>query len=287
VPLRHPSCPRARVSRVWRVWREPRPEPPTAPRTGPPRSRPTPPSPTVAQPRPTKPRVGCRRSRRHPHPGPAPATRGPKGSREAKGSRGARGPRAIRPCPGFLDHRGPPPRRPTSGAQVPASGVLPLRRPLGPVGQRVPRAQADSVPAGREAGLTSRAAGRPRRGLPDQVRPGRVRPGPADPVDPGLVPVLRVPARGRATTRSARPRPAWGRRLRPGRRRLVRLVRPARKIVLPVPDSPRALRAVPVAPVGSPVVLVRADGVPAGQAAAPTAVRVLAVRVRAAPGRAR
>jgi hypothetical protein len=275
VPRRLPSRPRGRR------------EPSTAAQTGRPRPHPMPPSLTAArrfrQVRPTRPRAGCRRSRRHPRPGPARALQR------------LRGFRAIRQLRGFRDRRGPRPHRRTSGAQGPAR-LVPRRprrlRPRGLAGQRDLRALGASDPAAqarREAGLTSRVrelrAGHPRRGLRDLVRQGRVRQGPADPAAPGRVLVARVLARGQAITRSARPRPAWDRRLRPGRRHPVppaRLVRPARPSV---PGSPREPQAVPALPVGS-LVLVRAAADRAGPVR-PMAVRVRAVRVRAAPGRAR
>jgi hypothetical protein len=284
LPRRLPSRPRER------------PEPSTAPQTGRPRPHPVSPSLTVAprfpEARPTKPRAHCRRSRRHPRPGPV---------RVLRGVLGFLGFRAIRQLRGFRDRRGPRPPRQTSGARGPARLVprlprLPrLPRPRGPAGQRDLRAPgvsdqaAPAAQAGREAGLTSRVrdlrAGRPRRGLRDLVRPGRVRPGPAA---PGLVPVVPVLARGQATTHSAPPRPAWGRRLRPGRRHpvpLVPLARLARQLIRPVPGSPRVPQAVPALPVGS-LVLVRADEDRAGLAR-PMAVLVRAVLVLAAPGRAR
>jgi hypothetical protein len=287
-PRRLPSRPRERR------------ESSTAAQTARPRPRPMPSSLTAAprfrQVRPTKPRDGCRRSRRHPRPGPA---------------RGLRGFKAIRQLRGFLDRREPRPPRRTSGAQGPARLVPRHLRHLRPrglaaqrglegqrglAGQRGLRAPGASDPAAqarREAGLTSRVrelrAGRPRRGLRDLVRQGRVRRGPADLAAPGLVLVARVLARGQATTRSARPRPAWDRRLRPGRRRPVppaRLALLVRQLIRPVLGSPRGPQAVPALPVGS-LVLVRADADRAGRPVRPMAVRVLAVRVRAAPGRAR
>ena len=112
--------------------------------------------------------------------------------------------------------------------------------------------------------------GRPRHGRRAKVPPGPV---PRALVRP--VRVLLVPAPGRVTTRSARPRPVWGRRRRPGRRvrplasRLVRASRPA------PPVGP----AVPAARVPAAAALLAAPARPMA--------RVPAARVRAVPGRAR
>jgi hypothetical protein len=214
-------------------------------------------------------RARCRRFRRHPPPGPGltPDT-----------TRGPRGPRGVRALRGFPDRRRPQLPRPTSGARVPARLVL---RPRGPAGRA---GQGASAQAGPRDGRTSRARGvrvpgRLRRGLRDLVVPGRVRPGRA-----GLVPVagVHVPARGRVTTRSARPRPAWDRRLRPGPKHPAR---PVSRLSPAVPDRLRAPRPVPEVL----VVLVRPDVARAGQARrtedlaqAGSRVRVLAV-----PGQAR
>ncbi len=212
-------------------------------------------------------RVGCRRFRRHQPPGPARAT---------PGLRRHRAVRALRGCPGRRRLRSP---RRTSGAPGPAR---PVRLPRGRAAQQVQGVQrvlGVSVQAGPQAGLTSRrrepGPGRPPRGPRVRARPGRVRPGQADPA-PGLV--VRVPAPGQAITRSARPRLAWGQRLRPGPRRLVRPVSP-----LPgVRGSRRAHRAPPVVPAA----LARPDAAPAGPACL-MAGPVRAALVRAAPGRAR
>jgi hypothetical protein len=235
------------------------------------RSRPTAPpragSPQVPGP-PTQRRVGCRRSRSHPRPGQNPGTRGP--SRESQGL-------LARPVPrGCRVRRGPRPRRPTSAvrgrakraraARVPRAGLLCRvaagRAALAGSAQAPPRA----VPTRRVR--VARVRGRLRRGLRDQVLPGRVRPGQVDPV---RVRALRVPARGRATTRSVRPRPAWGRRLRLGPRAQAHLVSRA------VPGPRRAPPAAPAAPVAR----VRPDAGLAGP------VRPMADRVPADPGRAR
>ncbi len=209
-------------------------------------------------------RVGCRRFRRHQPPGPARATPGLRGRQAVLALRGYPGSRRLRS-----------PRR-TSGAPGPARPVRLLR---GRAAQRVQGVQGGSVQAGPQAGLTSRprelGPGRPPRGPLVRVRPGRVRPGQADPA-PGRV--VRVLAPGQAITRSARPRLAWGQRLRPGRRRLVRPASP----VPGVRDSRRAHRAPPVVPAD----LARAHAVPAGPAC-PMAGPVRAALVPAAPGRAR
>ena len=101
--------------------------------------------------------------------------------------------------------------------------------------------------------------------LPGQVGPARVR-------------APRAPARGPATTRSARRRPAWGRRRRPGRRLREHPRRAVTAVRVPVVLAPPAVR-------------VRLAAVPVPRA--PTAVRVPVVlvapvaRVPAVPGRAR
>ena len=209
-------------------------------------------------------RVGCRRFRRHQPPGPGRATPGLRGRRAVLALRGYPGRRRLRP-----------PRR-TSGAPGPARPVRLLR---GRAVQRVQGVQGASVQAGPQVGLTSRprelGPGRLPRGPLVRVRPGRVRPGQADPA-PGRV--VRVLAPGQAITRSARPRLAWGQRLRPGRKRLVRLASP----VPGVRDSRRAHRAPPVVPAD----LARAHAAPAGPAC-PMAGPVRAAPVPAAPGRAR
>ena len=206
-------------------------------------------------------RFGCRRFRRHQPLGPA---------RTTPGLRRRRAVLALRGCPGRRRLRSP---RRTSGALRPAR---PARLPRGPAAQRV---RGVSVQAAPQAGLTSRprepGPGRPPRGPRVRARPGRVRPGQPDPV-PGLV--VRVPAPGQAITRSARPRLAWGLRLRPGPRHLVRPASP----VPGVRDSRRAHPAPPVVP----AVLARPDAAPDGPAC-PMAGPVRAVLVRAAPGQAR
>jgi hypothetical protein len=259
-PCRHPG------SRL-----KERPEPLTAPPTGLPRPHPMPPAPPrFPEVRPRQRRVSCRRFRRHPRPGQAQATRGP------------RGPQVVRELREFRDRRGLRPPRPTSEARGPARLVPRLRVPAGQQAQEAREAREglrDSVlQAVPQAGLTSRLRdlrpGRPRRGPRGQVRPGRVRP---DRADLEAVRVGRVRVQGRATTRSARPRPAWGRPLRPGLRDPVRLV----SRLLAVRVSRRALQAVLV----PPAALVRQDAAPAVPAV--PAVPVPAVLVRAAPGRAR
>jgi hypothetical protein len=151
----------------------------------------------------------------------------------------ARGLRAAPPARrGFPDRRGPRSHRPTSGARA---TPVPRRQgpdPTRPQGRAEQRAQAP--------GLTGGVREPPR---PGRLRPGRQDPAPRARVLPGPayqvpVPVLRVPARGRATTRSARPRPAWDRRPRRGRRLPAD---PARRLT-PGRDSKRvpAGRAVPV-----------------------------------------
>jgi hypothetical protein len=164
--------------------------------------------------------AGCRRSRRRPRPGPGLPSRGPRGLRALPAPRGCQ------------DRQGPRPPRPTSAArgQVKggqeskgAKGSQPgLRLPvaaglaaLAGSAQAPPRAVPTSRAKGSRVARVARVRGRPRRGPRDPALPGRVRPGLAAQV---RARALRVPARGQATTRSARPRPAWGRRLRLGPR---------------------------------------------------------------------
>jgi hypothetical protein len=249
----------------------PRPTgPPTAPRSG--RSRPMPPPPAVPPRLPTRRPGHCRRSRTRLRPGPGrprDSTRGPRELRAVPGPRG---------CPGRRGPRSPPPTSAVLGRVKEAKGAREAKghraaRP-GPR-LRVPARQAalpGSAPARPRAVLTSRARarGRPRRGPRDLALPARGRPGQAHPV---RARAPRVPARGRATTRSARPRPAWGRRLRPGLRAracLASQVVPALRRPVPAPPPGRVLAA--AARVGP---------------ACPMAARVPAARVPAVPGRAR
>jgi len=231
----------------------------------------------------TERRVGCRRLRPRPRPGPVRAA-----------TRRFRGPPAVQGLRGFRDHRGPRLPRRTSGARGPARLALRPRGPLslaalpGPGGLRVSVRPAPAVaPTSRATPrehLGSLGPGRPLPGLRDQVRPGRVRPGRVDRVPVPVV--VRVPVHGRAITRSARPLLAWARRLRPGLRRPAG---PASRVYLVGRDS----RLVPPVPPAVPVVLpvlVRVDADRVGPAAGPMAgsrVRVRADRVLAVPGRAR
>ena len=228
---------------------------PTAPRSG--RSRPT--VPPLPRPRRhlTRRPGRCRRSRRRRPP--------------SRPSRGRRTVPAPRGCP---VRRAPRPPRPTSAAPAGARGRavpgprrrVPARRVLVPasapvVARRVVRIRAVRVP------------GRPGPGRRDLVPPVRERQGPVPLV---RVPAPRVPAPGRVTTRSARPRPAWVRRLRRGPR-----ARPH-----------RAGKAVPLLRRAAPAVPVRVAAGPAGPRvlACPMAARVPAgsrVRVPAALGPAR
>jgi hypothetical protein len=241
--------------------RPPRPRPtgrPTVPRSE--RLRPTvPPRPAPRRhlTRLTRRPGSCRRSRRRRSPG--------------RPNSGPRRDPAPRGCP---DRRAPRPLRPTSAARAGSRGRAapgPRRR----VQLRRAMASAASAPAPPEAVRTRavRVPGRPRPGRRDLVLPVPGRPGPALRVG---VPVPRVPAPGRVTTRSARPRPAWVPRLRRGPRARVR----------------RAGKAVPVLPAVPPAGLVRADAAPAGPRvpARPMAVRGPAgsrVRDPVVPGRAR
>ena len=192
-----------------------RSRPMAPPRTGPPPPRV--PRPPIRRP------VGSRRSLRRLRPGPGlnpvpPApTRRPNRRRARPALRGRPGPRSPRP---------------TSAARGQAKEARPAP-PLRVPARRV--AQAGSAQAPPRAVPTSgaravRMPGRPRRGPRDLVLPGLERPGQADPV---RAQALRVPARGRVTTRSARPRPAWGRRLPLGPRAQVRLVSPAVPVLRP------------------------------------------------------
>ena len=228
---------------------------PTAPRSG--RSHPT--VPPLPRPRRhlTRRPGRCRRSRRRRPP--------------SRPSRGRRTVPAPRGCP---VRRAPRPPRPTSAAPAGARGRavpgprrrVPVRRVLVPasvpvVARRAVRIRAVRVP------------GRPGPGRRDLVPPVRGRPGP---VPLARVPAPRVPAPGLVTTRSARPRPAWVRRLRRGPR-----ARPH-----------RAGKAVPLLRRAAPAVPVRVAAGPAGPRvlACPMAARVPAgsrVRVPAALGPAR
>ena len=270
----------------------PRPGPPPTGRPTAPRiARPCPMAPSRAGPPPVQGPpmrlAGCRRSRRRPRPGPGLPSRGPRGLRALQAPRGCQG------------HQGPRPPRPTSAARGQVKGGKESKGPQ--PGLRLPvaagraalagsaQAPPRAVPTSRARGSrAARVRGRPRRGPRDLVLPGRVRPGLAAPV---RARALRVPARGRATTRSARPRPAWGRRLRLGPRAqayLVSRVNPA----VPVPrraaqggQGGQGVQAVQ----GGQGVRVRPGAARVGPAR-PMAGRGPAgsrVRVPAVPGRAR
>ncbi len=254
-------CPGPHLTARLTAPRSTRPRPMAPPRTG--RQVPG---------RPTRRPVGCPPflSRLRPGPGLNPASPDP-----------TRGLRRLRPPRRRRDRQGPRSPRPTSVARRPVRGGKGVRwaRP-GPRLPAPPRlaAQGDSAQAPPRAVpiRAARAPGRPRRGPRDLVRRGRARLGQADPV---RARVLRVLARGRATTRSARPRPAWGRRLRRGPRPQARLVSPAVPVLRP------AARAVPAAQ----GVRVPPGAVPVGPAC-PMGARVPAgsrARVPADPGRAR
>jgi hypothetical protein len=231
-------------------------------------------------------RAGCRRSRLHPRPGPVRAA-----------TRRLRGPLAVQGLRGFLARRGPRLPRRTSGVPVPARLALRALGPVPPVPPVPPRARPGSARPAQAAAPISRVRlreplgslglpgpGRLRPGPQDQARPGRVRPGRAERVP---VPVVaRVPAPGRAITRSARPPLAWARPLRPGLRRPAR---PVSRLRPAVRDSRPAPPAVPVPPAVLPVlVLADADRVGrVGPAARPMVARVPVARVPAVPGRAR
>jgi hypothetical protein len=206
------------------------------------------PPPRAAPPRSRTPRPGrCRLSRSRPHRGPRRLRRGRRMPRLTQGRR------VHRRCP---DRPGLRPAQPISAAREPGrAGPRP----------HVPARPAVSVPAARVAVRTRPKVAR----VPAQVRRDPVRPGPALPAP---VRVPRVPVPGRATTHSARPRPAWARHPRPGRRLRAPLVPRGR-----VRDLRAVRRALPAAHVPPDAV----PGVPV------KAVRVLVVRVLVAPGRAR
>jgi len=220
---------------------------------------------------------GCRRFLRRPRPGPglklvSPApTRGPRGLRARPVPRGRRGPRSPRPTSAAQG-------RPKGARPAPLLRVPARRAAQAGSAQAPPRAVPTVPTSGARA---VRMPGRPRRGPRDLVLPGRVRPGQADPV---RARALRAPVRGRATTRSVRLRPAWGRRPL-GPRAQARLVSPAVPVLRP------AARVVPAAQgvQGGQGVRVRPGADRVGPAC-PMAARGPAgsrVRVPAAPGRAR
>ena len=185
-------------------------------------------------------RACFRRFRRHRPPGPA---------RTTPGLRRLRTVRVLRGCP---DRRRLRSRRRTSGDQGPGRPVPP---PRGPAGRQVRRVsvQVAPWPTSRPRDLV---AARPPRGPRVLARPGQVHLGQADRAP---APVARVLALGQAITRSARPRPAWGQRLRPGPRRLERPVSPLIPAVLDSRQArrvPQVVLAVPVRPVAVRAALV-------------------------------
>ncbi len=233
-----------------------RPRPMAPSRTGPPRF----PRPLMRQP------DGCRRSlsRLRPGPGLKPMPPAP-----------TRGPRGLRPRPALRGRRGPRSPRPTSAAQERPKGARPAPPRRVPARRAAQRDSAQALPRAVPTRVV-RVPGRPHRGPRALVRPGRVRPGQADPV---RARALRAPARGRATTRSVRPRPAWGRRLPLGPRAQVRLVSPAVPVLRPAARA--AARAAAQGGQGVQGVRVRLGAVRVGPACP------MAVRVPAAPGLAR
>jgi hypothetical protein len=249
-----PLVRRRRVPRPRPGWPRTRPGLPTAPRAG---TAPWPPVPecpqrppgrlrvlTVLRPGPTAQRASFRRFRRHPRPGPG---------RHLGRHRGLPGAPALPVLHGSRGRRGLRLPRRTSGDQGPGRLVPPR---LGP--------PARGLRAVRGRGLL-------RRGPQDLALPVPVPPGRAGPARPVQAP--RVPARGRVTTRSARPRPAWDRRPRRGPRVRFPVSRAA-------PGSRRAARAVP----GRPVARVPRR---AGRAGPARTDRALAARVLVVPGPAR
>jgi hypothetical protein len=217
--------------------------PSAVPRIRPARSRPTRP-PGMARP-PTARRAGCRRCRRRPRPGPARASSVRVSSVRVSSARvsSVRVSSGLRARPASQARRGPRSPRRTSGDRGPASRVP--RRPGLPVqaasvrAATAPRGRRDPGPARHARGKGLREATE----LRGPKGPGRVLPGPA-----ARAPVPRGPARGRVTTRSVRPRPAWDRRLRPDPRPRgpASLVVPARVVLVallarvPAGEVPRA-----------------------------------------------
>jgi hypothetical protein len=249
------AAPRTRRAQRCRAAR-PRPGSPPIPRTA--RPRRTAPAPVFRScPRPapaiakapgalqTSRRGTCRRFRRRRRPGPGltPSRKPGRQPPRAPARRESRDRRGLRLPPQISVVQGPArpvPRRPGPAARDQADrdqadrdqadSVLAARGQV-PRGRQAAR---DQVPRHRQA---ARPAARPLRALPVRAPRGRVLPGP---VAARRVPVLPVPARGRVTTRSARPRPAWDRRRRPGRRvpsPVSRPVRASRSAALPVPQG--------------------------------------------------
>ena len=252
--------------------------------------------PTMAAPRPTqhRQRPGWRPTVRPRRPAP----------RRARPAR----PHPTAPAPGLrmLTAQGWPPaarpaafrrfpRRPCPGPGRKTGALRESRRPRG---LRRPPLTSAVLAAARLAPRPPGPAGRahPARQPPDPravPRPGRARPGRRDLAPRGLArPVRagparrararRVPARGRVTTPSARPRPAWARRLRRG----PRVPFPASRAV---PGSRRPARPVLVVPAARVPAAADREGREAGPAL-PTAGRVRAgtwVPVPAVPGPAR
>jgi hypothetical protein len=237
-------APRQRLAATARRSQVPRPaRSPT--QRGRPVSRLRPQRPARASPlrmRPTPRPDGCRRCPRRPHHGPGRHPRTPDPNR---------GPRARPAFPrASPDRRGRPSPPRTSGVRGPVRPVPPLPPRPGPARlarlARLARSARDPrTPRTPRAARAARALGpaRPRRGPRDQVRPGREHPG--RPSRAGHVRADRGQVRGLVTTRSARPRPAWARPLRPG----PRVPFPASRVV-PVsgPTAPAAqgARVVPV-----------------------------------------
>jgi hypothetical protein len=230
-------------------------------------------------------------------------------------SRPSRGPRADRRPRGFPPRKGPRLPRPISAAREAAREPEPSPGPVRRVQARRVPAQAKPAKAAKAAKAAKRAqeakparpgqevrlakAARPaqearaatqargrapaRRGPRHRVPPVRVR---RDRVRPGRAARGQVP--GQATTRSARPRPAWAPRPRLAAR-VQACQDPAQDSVTVLVSRPADQEAIAGRRV--PAARVRRTVVRAGPAvpvvrAGPMA-RVRAVRVPAAPGRAR
>jgi hypothetical protein len=268
-----PRTPRAQRCRAAR----PRPGSPPIQRTGRPRrTAPAPvlrscprPAPAIAKAPgalPTSRRGTCRRFRRRRRPGPGltPSRKPGRQAPRAPARRESRDRRGLRLPPQISAAQGP--ARLVPGRPGPAHPAHP-GHPAHPVASV--RAARDQAARDRQA---ARRAARPLRALPVRAPRGRVLPGP---VAARPVPVLPVPARGRVTTRSARPRLAWDRRLRPVPRPPSPVSRPARASRPAAPLVPQALAARARPAAAARAVLARP------MAGGP------AVRVPAVPGRAR
>ncbi len=244
------------------------------PRTRRARSRPTGPAPG-RQPRPRAPpgalrrpptarRAGCRRFRRRPCPGPGRAT-GRTGRVEDPGQHGAAGPGTTADSghpSGLPWAERPGDRAERAGDRADRAWEWAERGRPGRPGQAAGREPARPGPRRPDPAGQARRARAPRTPREVSGRPRRARRAAlahrvlAHRVPAPRARVLRVPARGRVTTRSARPRPAWARRPRPGPRvpfPASRVVPASRRATARVPGVlaarvPHAAQAAPAAP---------------------------------------